>query len=258
MRSAGTLPVGLSEALEQAGSIAGVEVQGTLDIAFFRDGDLRVVNRHEFSAFVEAGRLHVRATGLATDEVGGRLPIVERVLLDGDTLLLEQEGFPVGQAYLPGYFDLPGVLRSKVGPYRLLQCWQKGLFGVVGVAGSEYQVARQGSREQIVESYPGVVGPGADGSATFVIGGSPVRHIQSVEHRYGNGGLRLRRTFEAYEEIAPSVVRPRVVRETLFDLEGRPEISRVLSIHSARQRSPLEAREDGWLTTRCADWWIYQ
>jgi hypothetical protein len=239
--------------------LEGAEVSGTLDLVYFRNGEPWINNRFEFSAFISENGIHVREREFVPDEDGEFAPRVENVLHDGRTLLVESAGSP-GHAYLPGYYDLPGVLRARLGPYGLLQTWFTDPFGLQRLVGTTYESVGGASGESfVVERYPGIQGPGADGSTVYGLGGREAYpRFESCERRNAHGATTLRRTYSDYSEVGDGAVRPRRIIETIYDSVGKIELSRTLLLRSANAVSLPRARQQGWLTPQADDWYVYQ
>lgn len=253
------LPAALQGALGEAAELEGAEVAGVLDVTYFRGGDPWITNRFDFSAFVGENGIHVREREFVPDEEGEFAARVESVIHDGRTLLVEGSG-ATGHAYLPGYYDLPAVLRARLGPYGLLESWLENPFGVHRLVGTSY-AAFSDARGQptVVETYPGIQGPGADGSAVYQLGGQvAMPRFESVEYRAGDGGTRLRRLFSAYSEVAEGVFRPGRIVETRYDSDGRLELTRSLHLRFTRAMSLAQARDRGWLAPSAKEWLVYQ
>lgn len=258
--SVGALPEALRAAFGETATQVGAEVAGTLDVVYFEAGEPWITNRFEFSAYVARHGIHVRERGFVRDEDGEYAPRVESLIHDGRTLLVECAGDTLGHAYLPGYYDLPGVLRARLGPYGLLESWLANPSGLQRLPGTTYEsIGGPEATTIVIERYPGIQGPGADGCAVYRLGGSAaVPRFQSVEHRSASGTVRLRRTFAGYSEIDDGVVRPHRVVETIYDAEGRIELSRTLWLLSAQALGIEQARQRGWLTPTAEVWFVYQ
>jgi hypothetical protein len=253
------LPGELQGALIEAAPLEGAEVSGTLDLVYFRNGEPWINNRFEFSAFICGNGIHVREREFVPDEDGVFRPRVESVLHDGRTLLVDSADSP-GHAYLPGYYDLPGVLRARLAPYGCLRNWFLDPFGVQRLPGTTYEsVGGPSGESSVVEQYPGIQGPGADGSTVYELGGRRTfPRFKICERRNASGATTLRRTFADYSEVMDGLVRPRRMTETIYDSEGKIELSRTLTLRHAGALSVSRARQRGWLTPQAADWYVYQ
>lgn len=258
--SVDSLPGLLSEALSRVGGLEGIELAATLDVSYFSQGQPGIVNRFDFVAFVgRDGRLQVNRSEWLPDEEGRHLPAGERILHDGTTLLIEYEGSSVGHAYLPGYYDLPGVLRAKLAPFALLERWLEEPFGALRLPGTAYETLLTEDGYQVRETYPGIHGLGSDGSTLYSFSrNDPVPRARDVEHRNGAGALRMRRTLDTYGEVAPDLERPFRVCETYYDEQGRIELSRLLNVRVAHSLTLDEARRRGWMVPQAREWLVYR
>lgn len=254
------LPSALQGALAETADLEGAEVVGVLDIVYFENGVPWIINRFDFTALVRKGGLHVRQREFVPDEDGEVSAREESLIYDGRTLLVESSGGWVGQAYLPGYFDLPAVLRARIAPYALLSTWLNDPFGVQRLVGTKYESLADAKGEPIViESYPEMRGPGTDGSTVYRFGGrSAFPRVASIEYRAGDGTTRILREFSAWSEVSEESFRPSRVVETRLGEKGELQRMTTLQLRSAREWSLAQARDRGWLVPRCEEWFVYQ